>query len=347
LWASTGIWIVNHPEAVLRFAIVIKTLNRCHEHRDLRQLQQSGSGFPLISDMRGRPAGTRVLWFLLLISIAPAQSASNPQNQTLAPANLVRQAVQNEVATNSGQGMRFMFKDEKRTPHGSQTKLIVETGEATAGLLVAVNDRTLTPAQQQAEEARLQSYIHDPEQLNKKRKQEQEDAERTAKIVRALPDAFLYDFDGTQAGTPAIGRTGDELVRLKFRPNPDYEPPSRVEQVLTGMQGIVLVDAKEYRIAEIDGTLQKDVGFGWGILGHLDRGGQFVVQQADVVEHHWEVTRMELSFTGKILLFKKLSIHSVDIFSDFRSVPPTLTFAQGVDLLKQRVAQEQSASKNH
>jgi hypothetical protein len=297
--------------------------------------------------MRGHPAGTRVLWFLLLLFVTLTYSASNAQNQALSSADLVRRAVQNEVASDNGQGMRFMFKDEKRTPHGSQTKLIVETGEVTAGLLVAVNDRPLTPAQQQAESARLQSYIHNPEQLNKKRKQEQEDAERTAKIVRALPDAFLYDLDGTQTGTPTIGRTGDELVRLKFRPNPDYEPPSRVEQVLTGMQGIVLVDAKEYRIAEIDGTLQKDVGFGWGILGHLDRGGRFVVQQADVGNQHWEVTRMELSFTGKILLFKKLSIHSVDIFSDFRSVPPTLTFAQGVELLKQWVAQEQSATKNH
>jgi hypothetical protein len=313
----------------------------------LASITTAGQRFPSISDMRGHTGGTRVLWFLLLMSIAPAQSASSPQNQTLPPADLVRRAVENEVASNNGQGMRFMFKDEKRTPHGAQTKLIVETGEATAGLLVAMNDRPLTPAQQQAEEARLQSYIHDPEQLNKKRKQEQEDAERTAKIVRALPDAFLYDFDGTQAGTPTIGRTGDELVRLKFRPNPDYEPPSRVEQVLTGMQGIVLVDAKEYRIAEIDGTLQKDVGFGWGILGHLDRGGRFVVQQADVGEHHWEVTRMELSFSGKILFFKKLNIHSLDTFSSFRPVPPTLTFAQGVELLKKQAAQERSATKNH
>ncbi len=38
------------------------------------------------------------------------------------------------------------------------------------------------------------------------------------------------------------------------------------------MQGYVLVDAVHYRIASIDGTLFKTVGFGWGILGHLDRG---------------------------------------------------------------------------
>ena len=34
-------------------------------------------------------------------------------------------------------------------------------------------------------------------------------------------------------------------MRLKFRPNPNYDPPTRVEQVLTGMQGVVLVDPRK------------------------------------------------------------------------------------------------------
>src|SRR6185312_6781992 len=81
----------------------------------------------------------------------------------------------------------------------------------------------------------------------------------------------------------------------------------------------------------------KDVGFGWGILGHLDSGGRFVVQQADVGNKQWELTRMELAFTGKILIFKKLNIRSSDIFSGFRPVPKDLSFAQAVDLLKKEV----------
>ena len=94
----------------------------------------------------------------------------------------------------------------------------------------------------------------------------------------------------------------------------------------------------EKRIAEIDGTLQKDVSFGWGILGHLDRGGRFVVQQADVGGKNWELTRMELAFTGKALFFKKLDIRSSDIFSEFRPVPKDLSFAQAVDLLNAEAA---------
>lgn len=265
------------------------------------------------------------------------------QSPKLSPAELVRQATQNEISSgNSGQ--RFRFKDDKKTAHTWQTKLIIETRDATAGMVIMQDGKPLNRQQRQAEEARLENYVRNPEELNKKRKQEKDDADHTERILKAMPDAFLYEEDGTQEGTDSVGRRGDELVRLKFRPNPDYNPPSHVEQVLTGMAGHVLVDAKEKRIAEIDGTLQKEVGFGWGILGHLDPGGRFVVQQADVGNHQWELTRMELSFTGKILLFKKLDIRSSDIFSDFRPVSPDLTFAQAVDLLKREVQQTSETS---
>lgn len=280
---------------------------------------------------------------LMALALSAVGFAASGQSQNAAQADLVRQAVHNEIASgNSSQ--RFRFKDEKKTVHLWQTKLIIETPEATAGMLIMQDGKPLSPQQHQAEVARLENYVHNPDELSKKRKQEKEDADRTEKILRAMPDAFLYHADGTQPGTDSVGRRGDQLVRLKFWPNPNYSPPSHVEQVLTGMAGHVLVDANEKRIAEIDGTLEKEVGFGWGILGHLDPGGRFVVQQADVGNHQWELTRMELSFTGKILLFKKLDIRSSDIFSDFRPVPSNLTFAEAVNMLEKEVQQSGARS---
>lgn len=276
----------------------------------------------------------------LALAVPVCSAANQPQN--LPPAELVRRAVQNETAANTGSGVHFMFKDRRQTTHLTQTKLIVETRDSTAGMVIEQDGRPLTPQQLRDEAARLENYVRNPEELNRKRKQEKEDAERTERILKALPDAFLYELDGTEKGSGTVGRAGEDLLRLKFSPNPNYTPPTRVEQVLTGMAGHLLIDTKENRVAEIDGTLQKDVGFGWGILGHLDRGGRFLVQQADVGDHHWEVTHMELSFTGKILFFKKLNIRSSDFFSEFHVVPPDLTFAQGVDLLKKQAASEQA-----
>jgi len=274
-------------------------------------------------------------------------AAENPSSISLT--KLVRESVYNEVNSDQESGRRFMFRDQKNSLHLSQTKLLVETNEAMAGMLIARDGHPLNAQERQQELDRLENYVKNPDELTKKRKQEKEDADRTERILAALPDAFLYEPDGTVPGTASIGREGDRLVRLKFRPNPNYNPPTRTEQVLTGMWGHLLIDATEKRVAEIDAVLQKDVGFGWGILGHLDRGGHFLVQQADVGGHHWEVTRMDLAFTGKILLFKKLNIRSVDVFSDFQPVPSNLTFAQGVELLKKESSgsEPQSAKREH
>jgi len=227
-----------------------------------------------------------------------------------------------------------MFRSRKQTPQGSQTRLYVETRDAMAGMTIAYNDKPLTPGQLQGEENHMSGLAGNPEQLRHKHFQEQENADRTLRIVKALPDAFLYEFDGEEPSTAEIGKQGDRLVRLKFRPNPAYQPPSRVEQVLDGMQGVVVLDPIAKRIARIDGTLFKEVSFGWGILGHLDKGGHFLVEQKDVGDNSWEISRMSLSFTGKILLFKGISIKSDEVFSNFRRVPSDTTFAQGVKMLE-------------
>ncbi len=249
----------------------------------------------------------------------------------------MRETVQNEI--NSNNPAKFMFREHEETAHGSQTKLIVQTRDVAAGMLVAINDKPLTAEQRRDEQARLDNLAHDPQELKKKEKADKEDTERTNRIMRALPDAFLYQLDGFETGTKEKGNAGDELIRLKFHPNPEYSAPTHTEQVLTGLEGYMLIDQNQHRIALIDGTLEKDVGFGWGILGHLDKGGRFLVQQGTMGTGVWQVTRMNLDLTGRILFFKKLVIKSTQTFSDFHPAPPNLTFAQGVEFLKKQ-AQE-------
>ena len=284
-------------------------------------------------------------WIVLLATASfagPQTSVSSYRD----PSELVRKSVQNEIKAADDGGSHFLFRGTKTTPKGSTTKLYVETKDATAGLVIAFDGRPLTPEQRRDEKARIERFVKNPEELQRKREQERENTERTLRITRALPDAFLYEYAGEEPGTPEIGRPGETLVKLTFRPNPRYQAPSRVEEVLTGMQGFLLVDAVRYRIASIDGTLFREVGFGWGILGHLDRGGRFVVHQKEVGDNVWEFSSLNLSFTGKILLFKNLTIKSTEIFSGFKPVPPDLTFAQALELLKKEEALEESSGSN-
>jgi hypothetical protein len=272
---------------------------------------------------------------LLAVLSATAAFAQTTTASYRDPRDLVRKAVANELNANSG-SMKFMFRGTKTTPKGSTTKIYVETKEATAGVVIAYDGKPLTPAQRLDEQNRNERFLKNPDELRRKRAQEHDDAERTERIIRAMPDAFLFEPEGEQPGSVGIGHVGDPLVKLKFRPNPDYRPPSHVEEVLTGMQGDLLVDAAHYRIASIDGVLFKEVGFGWGILGHLDKGGHFLVHQADVGDNTWEISQMSLKFSGKILIFKNLSIESTEVYSDFKPVSPNLTFAQALELIKKQ-----------
>jgi hypothetical protein len=269
---------------------------------------------------------------LVLVNV-PSTFAQQPGGT---PAELLRRAVQNEIKANTN-SVAFCFQERRESPTGSQTELMVETREAMAGLLIANNDHPLSPQQRQAEIGRLDHLVQDPSELAKKKAKEADTRERIERIVKALPDAFLYEFDGADVGNGLLGGQDATLVRLKFRPNPNYDPPTRVEQVLTGMQGVMLIDAKQERIARIDGTLMREVGFGWGILGHLDHGGRFLVDQADMGAGNWVVTRMGLDLTGR-LLFKSLVFKSTKTYSDFHAAPPNLSFAEGVDMLKKHEA---------
>ncbi len=282
------------------------------------------------------------------VASVAAMAGDTASSSDMDPASclaLVRSVVANEVAA-SNDTSKHMFLSHKQTPQGTQTRLYVETREAMAGMTISYNDKPLTSEQIDGEENRLAGLMSNPEQLRHKHSQEQEAADRTLRIVKALPTAFLYQYDGEQNGSTALGEPGARLVRLKFTPNPVYQPPSHVEQVLIGMRGFLVVDPAARRIAMIDGTLFREVSFGWGILGHLDKGGHFLVEQRNVGNGCWEVSRMALSITGKILLFKNLSYRSDEVLSDFRSVPANTTFAQGVQMLKAeeaKLAQNRSA----
>jgi hypothetical protein len=275
--------------------------------------------------------------------ISPALFHSQEAAPQISPNDLVRQTVAREVAEANQPSHPHMFRSRKLTSRGSQTRLYIETKDAMAGMLIAINDQPLSP-QQQAETDHLNWLAGNPEQLRKKHAREKEDADRTLRIVKALPDAFHYKYAGTEPSSADMGKPGDELVKLEFTPNPAYSPPSRVEQVLEGMQGYLLIDTTAHRIARIDGTLFREVSFGWGIFGHLDKGGRFRVQQADVGDGSWDITAMSLKITGKILLFKSISMVSDETFSDFHPVPDDLPFAKAVDMLRN---EQQKLAHNH
>jgi hypothetical protein len=274
---------------------------------------------------RYRIARVLATGIILLLAAMPswAQAGSD-----IDPIELVRRAAKNEIrATDLEQ--YYMFKDTTEYKDHSVTKEIVRTKQGGLSTTLLLNGKPLTHDQRQKEDAKLEKFANDPDARSKRRESNKADDQRAELMLTSLPDAFLYTYAGTDRGP-----NGEQLVHLKFRPNPKFDPPNHETAVYQGMEGDMLIDRNAVRIAKIDGTLFKDVDFGWGILGKLYKGGKFRIVQKDVGDGHWEEVEETLQFNGKILLVKSLTIWSTETMTDFRPVSSNLTTAQALDLLR-------------
>ncbi|HEV2021645.1 MAG TPA: hypothetical protein VGQ94_03875, partial [Terriglobales bacterium] len=144
------------------------------------------------------------------------------------------------------------------------------------------------------------------------------------------PDAFLYEFDGSE-----VGPHGD-LARLKFRPAPKFEPPSRETIIYRGMEGTVVVEPRDLRLVRIEAALVEDVTLGWGLLARLNKGGRITMEQSLLPDGEWQTTSMTLDFIGKAFLFKTIRIKQKQSISEFRPVPANPSLAEGIALLKKQ-----------
>lgn len=255
--------------------------------------------------------------------------AARAQQPDVSAKELVRRAANNEIAASNHGGEHFMYKDSTTYRDHSLVREVIETNAGNLSRTIGKNGKPLTPEEQARTDEKLKHFANDPEARRKKQQADKEDDQRAATLMRALPDAFLYTYAGTGQGP-----NGSEVIKLKFKPNPGWTPPNRETQVFEGMQGDMSIDKKAQRVAEINGVLFKDVNFGWGILGKLDKGGKFIIKQADVGNGHWEMIEETLQFNGKVLMFKPLTIWSTETMTDFRPVPPKVTTAQALELLQ-------------
>jgi hypothetical protein len=287
------------------------------------------------------PSGASLLaGALFLGAAARASGQSLPQNGNLAvdPAKIVRDASYNELHSPKA-GRSFSYRQHKVDPKGSLVKQIVETKDGDVARLLERDGKPLPAEEEQAEADRLNNLLAHPEIQEHRHKKEQEDSARGDEMVRMLPAAFLYTFDGMVEGPSG------PCYRLKFKPNPAFTPPDREGEVYHGMEGELWVDQAQLRLAKIDAHLFSDVNFGWGVLGRLYKGGSILVQNADVGLHHWETIHMKLNLQGKLLMLKSVDYSTTEDFSDFKIQPQELGYQEAIRLLQKTPGSAQVASR--
>src|SRR5438445_5330265 len=257
---------------------------------------------------------------LLFSRIASAQSQSNAQ---LSPSDLVKAVIRSELNTSDVTEIRWKYLLVKEVDGKEETREVVETKTGSLDRLIAIAGRPLSAGQQRDETERILRLSHNPEEQRKLEQIRRKDAEQCNAFLQMVPDAFLFEYAGESGG----------VVKLTFKPNPGFRPPSREGKVLHEMAGEILVDAKQQRLVSINGQLVNEVKFAGGLFGHLEKGGQFSVKRAEIIPGQWEVTEMAVNMRGKALLFKTISVQQKELHQNFERVPDDLTMSDAAALL--------------
>jgi hypothetical protein len=265
-------------------------------------------------------AATVLAIIILLGSATLSQSDSGSSG--VSPNDLARRVITNELKFQDDH-TNWMYRLEKEQYGKKEVEEIIETRDGSLSRLLSINGQPLTAKQQKEEDQRVQDLM--TSRSAKRKLQRALDAEtlQGRRLFKMLPDAFVFNYAG-----------GDgNLVKLSFKPNPTFHPPSLEARVFHDMEGEMWVDCKQERLAAFNGHLTQDVKFGLGLLGHLDKGGHFEVRQAEVVLGHWDMTNMSVEMTGKALLFKSIGVQKMENRRDFEQVSGDLTLTQAAEIL--------------
>ncbi len=264
----------------------------------------------------------RMPWIIATILVcAPFATRAQLQGPE-SPGQLVREVVYNELHDHQRHGY-WRYWIERQAQRQSKNVEQVETADGPVTLLISTDGRPLSPVDEREEEEKLNRLLNSPAEQARHRQDYADDEKRIGRILALLPEAFLFEDLGVDNG----------CFHLRYRPNPSFPPHSIEARIFHAMSGDLWIDTRTKRLARLEGQLQDNVDFGYGILGRLYKGGWFRLQRTQVSSTDWKTERLEIHMNGRALFLKTISRETSELRGGFAPVPAGMTLEQGMRLL--------------
>ena len=254
------------------------------------------------------------------------QSAAIPgtnidRTYSLTAGELVDVVVANELQDRE-QLRKWIFVIEKRTANRSTTQVQVETKDGPLYRMLAVDGAVLTPSQRREDDVRIGRLVKDPRPLQKLKQAQMDDELKLQKLISLMPRAFVYNYDGIEG----------DFIRIKFGPNPNYNPPTYEARIVHSLAGTILLDPQQKRLAKVAGRLVNRVEFGYGLLGRI-YSGTVELERVEVGPQLWKTAFINMHFAGRVALFKTINKDQYERRSNFQVVSSELSLLEAKDLL--------------
>jgi len=141
----------------------------------------------------------------------------------------------------------------------------------------------------------------------KREQQEAKDEQQLSDLLRAI-----------RFSNPRRERfRGQEVIAVDFGPNPEYKPKKMMEKIAQKLAGVLWIDEQAHDIARLEAHFSDSAKIGGGILAAIDKGSNFVFEQAKVNGEVWLPVYDEVHF-GARLLFLKAKANQIDRYSDYK-----------------------------
>ena len=265
----------------------------------------------------------------MLVVVGRAQGSrgvGNPSGSVAmrAPAAMVAAMAGNEVAAHKQETRFSYFSEERSTRTGGHLwrEKVVETQDGPLHRLLAIDGRSLSPGEVNAESDRIAGLVRDPTAFRRLNAAHTDDESHAAQLLQLLTKAFLLSPDGQENG----------CVRFSFRPNPGFQPSSYEERAIHAMGGTVSLQEPQDRLCRLDATILQPVEFGFGMLGRIDQGGHFTLQRRPVDGTNWKSELIDVHVDGKILMMKSLTREQDTRRTDIQVIPQHLSLGQAAQM---------------
>ena len=266
-----------------------------------------------------------LLILLSLVSCCTGAAFAMPAQPA---ADLVKDVAYNELHDREHVSF-WRYRIEKTTAERTVTEQQVETAQGPIFRTIEIAGQPLDPEKKRQEDDRLQNLVRSPSAQRKNREQHEQDEDRLRRLIALMPQAFLFSYAGEPAG---------DRITLSFRPNPAFTPSTYEARVFHGLAGTVVVDVAAKRLVDLRGETTDRIDFGFGLLGHIEKGGRFEVKRAPVSPDHWKTQFVDVHLDGRLLFFKTISKDQRELRSGFSPVPADITLAQAAQLLNGLIA---------
>jgi len=271
--------------------------------------------------------------FLTPVFLAAAQTAQGSAavvSPDVPPRTWVESAAANELSIIKDDGkVPLRYRVHKIDSKEDITREVIETRDGTVARLIERNGQKLTTAEDAAERERLNDILASPADFVRHHKRDDATRVDSLQLVSQMPYAMIFTY---APGQPQLHGVPGRQIVIDFIPDKNYKTQETLDDLLTGIQGRMWIDAQSHRMVRVEGLVGEAVNFGWGILGKINKGGTIVLEQANATGDRWVYSRLDTHLTMRVVV-KTVAMNNKMTAWDFRPLPKPVSVQEAVHTL--------------